>query len=161
VATNLAIDHIRRRERRPAFELAELVEVVENFADALVERDVVPAAIGQLPPRQRDVVVLRHVAGMSQLEIAAACGIARSTAAVHLARGEATLRSLLDHDRPTGVVSSQVAFGWFVDLEVGTGLVHRSAVGCAPLAIGARVVVAVDGVDVDAERISLHLAPER
>ena len=48
------------------------------------------ALVSELPARQREVVVMRHVAGLGEAEIAEALGISRSTVS-------STLRSA--HDR--------------------------------------------------------------
>ena len=90
VATNLAIDVARRR---PV--VVDGADRTRCPDDEVLARETVLAAVGSLAPRQREAVVLRHLVGMSQLEIAAALGIARATAAVHLARGEAAIRTHL------------------------------------------------------------------
>lgn len=59
-------------------------------------------------------------------------------------------------DELPGVVSSAVAFGWFIDLEGGSGLVHVSETGDAGLELGQRITVEVLAVDAAAERISLR-----
>jgi RNA polymerase sigma-70 factor (ECF subfamily) len=72
VTHNLAIDHLRRRrpilcdEARAVEERAE--ERGHDLSDALTE------ALAELPDIQRDVIVLRHVAGYSPSEIAAHLG---------------------------------------------------------------------------------------
>ena len=52
-------------------------------------------ALGQLPDRQREVLVLRHYLDLSEAEIAEALGIARGSVKSHASRGAAALRELL------------------------------------------------------------------
>jgi RNA polymerase sigma factor (sigma-70 family) len=52
-------------------------------------------ALGQLPDRQREVLVLRHYLELSEAEIADALGIARGSVKSHASRGAAALRELL------------------------------------------------------------------
>ena len=69
VATNLALDHIRRRRptersRDPDTDVAQV---------AALRSDLV-RALRTLPRRQRDVVVLRYLADVSEAEVAALLG---------------------------------------------------------------------------------------
>lgn len=52
-------------------------------------------ALGRLPDRQREVLVLRHYLELSEAEIAEALGIARGSVKSHASRGAAALRELL------------------------------------------------------------------
>jgi RNA polymerase sigma-70 factor (sigma-E family) len=61
----------------------------------LVERSVVVAALRKLPGRQREAIVLRYYADLSEAEIAAAMGISRGAVKSHTARGTAALRAEL------------------------------------------------------------------
>ncbi|MEP7736464.1 sigma-70 family RNA polymerase sigma factor [Nocardioides sp. 31GB23] len=63
--------------------------------DALAERDRIWHALGQLPARQRAVLVLRHYEACPDDEIAALLGCRRATVRSLAARGAATLRPLL------------------------------------------------------------------
>ena len=58
-------------------------------------RSAVLAALGRLPDRQREVLVLRHYLELSEAEIADALGIARGSVKSHASRGSAALRELL------------------------------------------------------------------
>lgn len=51
----------------------------ESLAMLTSEHQEVVVALGQLPPRQREVLVLRYYGGMSEAEIAAATGVSRGT----------------------------------------------------------------------------------
>lgn len=59
------------------------------------QRGAVLTALGQLPDRQREVLVLRHYLELSEAEIADALGIARGSVKSHASRGSAALRELL------------------------------------------------------------------
>src|SRR5262249_22112689 len=63
----------------------------EHGALALLERSSVVAALRGLPVRQREVVVLRFYADMSEAQIAAAMGITRRSAKSHTSRALAAL----------------------------------------------------------------------
>ena len=66
--------------------------------DALVplEQHSVVAALRELPERQREAIVLRYSAGLSEEEIAAAMGISRGAVSSHTARGMSALRAVLE-----------------------------------------------------------------
>ena len=78
LARNAAIDHLRARRTLP------LDEVPERTAPALdghEHLDELRSALAELPAEQREVVVLRHLAGLTPAEIATRTG--RSESAVH------------------------------------------------------------------------------
>ena len=62
----------------------------------LLEQAVARAALRGLPGRQREAIVLRYDAGLSEDEIAAAMGISRGAVNSHTARGLSALRAALD-----------------------------------------------------------------
>ena len=64
----------------------------------LLERSAVIAALRGLPGRQREAIVLRYYADLSEAEIAAAMGISRGAVKSHTARGMAVLRAVLEHE---------------------------------------------------------------
>jgi RNA polymerase sigma-70 factor (sigma-E family) len=68
----------------------------EHGALALIERSSVIAALRSLPGRQREVVVLRFYADLSEAQIAAAMGITRGAVKSHTSRAMAALRSVLE-----------------------------------------------------------------
>jgi len=67
--------------------------VVEGPADLVGERAALLAALRQLPPRQRAVVVLRYWDDMTDTQIAAALGCSAGTVRSQLSRALATLRA--------------------------------------------------------------------
>jgi len=68
-------------------------------ASALLERTAVVAALRSLPPRQREVLVLRYYGDLSEAQIASAMGIRTDAVKGHTARAIATLRAALEQDR--------------------------------------------------------------
>jgi RNA polymerase sigma factor (sigma-70 family) len=87
VATNLAIDTARRRRVVPT-----TLDPVDDPAEAAVLRITLATALGSLPRRQREVIALRYLAGMSEHEVAEAMGIADSSVKEHAKRAMAALR---------------------------------------------------------------------
>jgi len=91
VASNLALDLVRRRTRivdqAPAEDSAEDDDVAVRLALA--------EALALLPRRQREVVVLRHLAGLSEAEVALALRVSTGSVKTHLHRGVASLRDRL------------------------------------------------------------------
>jgi RNA polymerase sigma-70 factor (ECF subfamily) len=72
VTHNLAIDHLRRRRPILCEEARAVDERAEDRGRELSE--ALTAALQELPEIQRDVIVLRHVAGYSPSEIAECLG---------------------------------------------------------------------------------------
>jgi RNA polymerase sigma-70 factor (sigma-E family) len=68
----------------------------ESLAMLTTEHQSVVAALGQLPPRQREVLVLRYYGGMSEAEIAAATGVSRGTVKSSASRALDVLQRILE-----------------------------------------------------------------
>lgn len=83
--------HLRATGPRP---LATAPDADAGALDA-ARRGAVLEALGQLPDRQREVLVLRYYLDLSEAEIAEALGIARGSVKSHASRGAAMLRELL------------------------------------------------------------------
>jgi RNA polymerase sigma factor (sigma-70 family) len=107
-ARNLLIDRVRH-ERVIPIEIADDLEsfgVVdeepgpERSAGAREELRKLWAALDQLPPRCREVVMLRRVEGLPRREIASRLGIVEATVAEHLAKGMSILADILYGGRP-------------------------------------------------------------
>jgi RNA polymerase sigma-70 factor (ECF subfamily) len=79
LAHNAAIDHLRSRRSIPAAEIFGPDERVDD-ADGDRTRELC-SALATLPDEQRDVVVLRHLVGLSPSEIASRLG--RTESSVH------------------------------------------------------------------------------
>jgi RNA polymerase sigma-70 factor (sigma-E family) len=68
----------------------------EQGALSLLERSAVIAALRTLPLRQREALVLKFYADLSEAQIATAMGISRGAVKSHTARGVAALRVVLE-----------------------------------------------------------------
>ena len=93
LARNVAIDHLRARRAIP---VADLPEHASNADGSDLDRlRTLRNALGLLPEDQREIIVLRHVAGLAPGEIAAR--LRRTEAAVHGLhhRGRRALRAEL------------------------------------------------------------------
>lgn len=93
VTTNLALD-VHRRRRRWSVGAAKL-----DHADLVALHLALVAALRALPPRQREVVVLRHLTDLSEETVAELLGISTGTVGAHLHRGLAALRRQLGGQR--------------------------------------------------------------
>ena len=70
----------------------------EHGAFALIERTAVVAALRDLPLRQREVVVLRFYADLSEAQIASSMGITRGAVKSHSSRAMSALRTVLERE---------------------------------------------------------------
>lgn len=68
----------------------------ESGAMRAAAGDAVIDALRTLPERQREALVLRYYAGLSEAEIAAAMKVSRGAVKSHTSRGMATLRNRLE-----------------------------------------------------------------
>jgi len=98
VAINLCYDRLRRRREKPMAEPPEQVDLGPAPDRGLVARDVerrVTAALGSLPDRQREAVVLCHYQDLGNIEAAALMGVSVEALESLLSRGRRALRGLL------------------------------------------------------------------
>jgi RNA polymerase sigma-70 factor (sigma-E family) len=72
----------------------------EHGALAFLDQPAVAAVLRELPDRQREAIVLRYYADLSEAEIAATMGISRGAVKSHTARGMAALRAALEQTPP-------------------------------------------------------------
>ncbi len=98
VASNVAIDRWRRARRAAAHEAA----FVAAPLDPGLERTDLYRALDALPRRQREVVVLRYLADLSEAEVAEVIGCSLGTVKSNASRGRAALRAVLtiEEDQP-------------------------------------------------------------
>lgn len=119
VATNLAIDHVRRSQHELA--ASPLAPDPTDHVDARVD---LTTALSQLPARQRQVIALKYFADLTDQQVAAALGLATNTARTHLRRGLQALRLQFDSD-PESLLSTvrrtpmprKTASAWTIDAE--------------------------------------------
>lgn len=91
--------HLRMaRLRAPAERLAD-AESSEQAVLLREEQRAVIAALGTLPARRREAIVLRYWLGLSEAEIAAAMGISAGTVKSQVSRGLAALGKTLEEGR--------------------------------------------------------------
>lgn len=86
---------VDRHLRSAAISTAETAPSSDGRALDADRRSAVLHALGTLPDRQREVLVLRHSLDLSEAEIADALGIARGSVKSHASRGSAALRDVL------------------------------------------------------------------
>lgn len=102
VATNLATDRLRARIRRKADPIDAVAEPESDQPGALavmIEADRMAAlqeALDQLPDRQRQAVVLRHIEGLTNPEIAVVMEIGVEAVESLTARGKRGLAAALE-----------------------------------------------------------------
>jgi RNA polymerase sigma-70 factor (sigma-E family) len=72
------------------------VPSAEQGAMSELERTAVVSALRKLPQRQREALVLRFYADLSEAQIASAMGISRGAVKSHTARGMSSLRAVLE-----------------------------------------------------------------
>lgn len=94
VAGNVAIDEIRRARRR-----REVVGSARALGGDSTEETVLRLALGAalagLSTRQREVVSLRYLADLDEVEVSRALGISVNSVKKHAARGKDALRARL------------------------------------------------------------------
>ena len=100
VTANLCTDRLRKRRWQgpPLDEIAEPPDEAATPAEAMDARqraEALDAALAQLPERQRQAVVLRHIEGLANPEIAAVMDIGVEAVESLTARGKRTLASIL------------------------------------------------------------------
>src|SRR3954468_11719370 len=109
VARNVAVDHMRQRRPVPCEEVREL-DVREDDSETSRHRAMgLRDALASLPEEQRQVVVMRHLVGLTPGEIAGRLG-----------RTEPSIHGL--HHRGRGALRSALA-----DMECGPTIGHKVA----------------------------------
>jgi len=101
VAANLCTDRLRKRKVRGQVDIADVPEPPADLASAvevMTEKDRAEAlenALQTLPERQRQAVILRHLEGLSNPEIAAIMDIGVEAVESLTARGKRGLAAAL------------------------------------------------------------------
>lgn len=103
IARNLAIDHYRRNRSRPQSPLDEGLaaagDELDHVADQRLTHERLRAALGDITEEQREVVVLRFVAGCSTSEVAAIVGKSETAVKALQRRGLEKLRARLEESQ--------------------------------------------------------------
>ena len=105
VVTNLCTDRLRAGRRRRAEALEDVPEPADGAPNAegamiCAERlGALQAALDRLPERQRQAVVLRHIEGLTNPEIAEVLGVGVEAVESLTARGKRALQGLLSGRR--------------------------------------------------------------
>lgn len=101
VAANLCTDRLRKRRLQGAVDIASIAEpvadlasVVDTMTDA-ARGKALDAALQALPDRQRQAVILRHIEGLSNPEIAKIMDIGVEAVESLTARGKRALKAAL------------------------------------------------------------------
>lgn len=98
VTANLCTDRLRKRRGIGLDEIAEPEDPSPSVADQMQMRartDALQLALNRLPERQRQAVVLRHIDGLSNPEIADIMGIGLRAVESLTARGKQALAVML------------------------------------------------------------------
>jgi len=107
IAVNLCYDHLRRLRRRQERSFSELTEregmVLERLMndetalaqiDRLALRELAERLVGQLPPQDRAVLLLKEREGMETREIARTLGCSETAVRLRLFRARRALRKV-------------------------------------------------------------------
>ena len=101
IARNAALDELRRRKRHAALE-EEPQDLASpsptDLAELALRRETVRAALAGLEERERELVALKFMGGLSNTEIARVLGLSESNAGTKLHRTITKLREAC-HDR--------------------------------------------------------------
>ncbi len=106
VVVNLATDRLRRRRSVPLDAVQEPEDDAPGAVGRMIEADRAAAleqALLELPERQREAVVLRHLEGLANPEIAAIMGVGVEAVESLVARGKRGLtKALVDRREELG-----------------------------------------------------------
>lgn len=92
VSTNLALDRLRGSSRAVVRQPPE--QVADDDPERSALRLTLARQLAALPRRQREVVALRYLADLTEVQVAAALGLSQGSVKRHTGRGLAALRSV-------------------------------------------------------------------
>lgn len=101
VLRNKALDHCRAQNRRPLVDAAFDVEAIREAVDPIsqIEESMsLHHALGELPPRQHDVMVMLHLLGLPANSVADVLGITPAAVRSSARHARHRLRELLETD---------------------------------------------------------------
>lgn len=111
IAHNLSIDHFRKAKKMPKVRSDENYDVFagigngeQNVEDSWIEgiiHEDVRQLIDELPPEQREVVILRHYNGMSFKEISDRCDVSINTSLGRMRYALINIRKLIEKNNIT------------------------------------------------------------
>ena len=116
IATNTALDELRKRKRRPQLHVVDAEGRQPEQADELAHRNIddvtdritIDAALADLPDEFKAAVVMRDVGDLDYAEIAVALDIPVGTVKSRIARGRRMLvEKLGNQDAPPGRPTSE------------------------------------------------------
>jgi RNA polymerase sigma-70 factor (ECF subfamily) len=93
IARNVAVDHHRRRRRRPETDLDSAPEFTKDAQQEMAL--ALKEALATLPDLDRDVFLLREVSGLTREEIATACELTVDAVRSRIHRARLELRAVL------------------------------------------------------------------
>lgn len=102
VTSNLCTDRLRKRRSVDIDSIAEPEDDTPSAAEGMMQADrekALQAALNELPERQREAVVLRHIEGLTNPEIADALEISVEAVESLTARGKRALARILSGRR--------------------------------------------------------------
>ncbi|MBP0455910.1 RNA polymerase sigma factor [Streptomyces bomunensis] len=105
VARNVLASHVRRAARPEALQGGQVVDpwqAVDQRLDAAALAPALRSALAELPPEERELVLLVSWEQLTPAEAAAAVGIPAGTARSRLHRARGRLRERLATTRPAG-----------------------------------------------------------
>jgi RNA polymerase sigma factor (sigma-70 family) len=119
IVRNLMIDRLRRKNVVSIQTMADMdwVNISENTpspedrVSARQELQRMQAALDQLPPRCREVIILRRVYGFSQREVAIKMGIKEETVENQVMKGMRMLADTISDRRGT-LIAGAKRIGW-------------------------------------------------
>ena len=98
IARNLALDELRRRKRTAALlgDVPDDTPVADDDEERRVRRDAVRTGLGHLDPQERELILLKFHAQLSNAELAKVLGCSVSNAGTRLCRALGRLREVCD-----------------------------------------------------------------
>ena len=103
IATNTAIDHLRRRKfpwalwKSSAEHEAFGPAITAGPEEQVEEAELVKLALAQLSPQYRACLLLQHVEGFTQREIASALDLSEKSISIYISRGCEQFRQAYKH----------------------------------------------------------------
>ena len=111
ISYNMCVDNFRRSKRRPTvsptetFDIFDILENQEDNAEETIMKsqthDRIRKLVDQLPPEQREVVILRHYADMSFKEISQLTRVSINTALGRMRYALINIRRMMEEKHVT------------------------------------------------------------